>query len=81
MHEFVGRTHGWIRNGLVFEVDGVGELFLFRLLDLKNYALGSVQVTCRGTNPQGAMVRPRATFVGLFVDLYFTTHWSQWILL
>jgi hypothetical protein len=27
------------------------------------------------------MVRPRATFVGLFVDLYFTTHWSQWILL
>ena len=75
-HDFVGMTNLWIRDGLVMQVHSVGETFDSRALDMAIvYAI--VVLGCEKVPAIDGMIVPRATFVGLLVNLRRAPHWCE----
>ena len=72
-HDFVGMTNVWIRDGLVMQVHSVSETFASRALDMAIvYAI--VVLGCEKVPAIDGMIAPRATFVGLLVNLCRAPH-------
>ena len=72
-HDFVGMTNLWIRDGLVMQVHSVGETFASRAFDMA--IVYTIAVLGCGKVPAiDGLIVPRATFVGLLVNLCRAPH-------
>ena len=72
-HDFVGMTNLWIRDVLVMQVNSIGETFASRALDMA--IVDVIVVLGREQVPAiDGMIVPRATFVGLLVNLRRAPH-------
>ena len=76
-HDFVVMTNLWIRDGLVMQVHSVSETFASRALDMA--IVDTIVVLGREQVPSiDGMIVPRATFVGLLVNLRRAPHRCEW---
>ena len=72
-HDFIGMTNLWIRDVLVMQVNSVGESLASRSLDMAIvYAI--VVLRCEKVPAIDGMIVPRATFVGLLMNLHRAPH-------
>ena len=72
-HDFIGMTNLWIRDVLVMQVKSIGELLASRALDMEIvYAI--LVLGCEKVPAIDGMIVPRATFVGLLVNLCRAPH-------
>ena len=72
-HDFIGMTNFRIRDVLVMQVNGIGETFASRALDMA--IVDVIVVLGREQVPSiDGMIVPRATFVGLLVNLRRAPH-------
>ena len=72
-HDFVGMTNLWIRDVLVIQVSSIGELITSRTLDMA-IVYTIVGLGCEKVPAIDGMIMPRATFVGLLVNLRRAPH-------
>ena len=72
-HDFGGMTNLWIRDVLVMQVNSIGESIASRALDMAIvYAI--VVLGCEKVPAIDGMIVPRATFVGLLMNLCRAPH-------
>ena len=72
-HDFVGMTNLWIRDVLVMQVESISETFASRTLDMA--IVDAIVVLGREQVPAiDGMIVPRATVVGLLVNLCRVPH-------
>ena len=79
-HDFVGMTNLWICDVLVMQVHSIGESLASCALDMA-IVDAIVGFGCEEVPSIDGMIVPRATFVGLLMNLRRAPHWCGDILL